>query len=60
MNGIHSNSVVSPLNAQYRMKDENAKIEKLKVNGYLTSSGNFFLKKLKMFGIQLTNLENDL
>ena len=42
MNDDHSNSIVSTLNAQYGIKDENAKMEKLMVNGYFASSGEKF------------------
>ena len=38
MNGDHSNSIVSTLNAQYGIKDKNAKMEKLEVHGYFASS----------------------
>ena len=33
MNNDHSNSIVSTLNAQHGIKDKNAKMEKLEVNG---------------------------
>ena len=39
MNDDHSNSIVSTLNAQHGIKDENSKMEKLMVNGYFASSG---------------------
>ena len=38
MNDDHSNSIVSTLNAQHGIKDKNAKMEKLEVNGYFASS----------------------
>ena len=38
MNDDHSNSIVSTLNAQHGIKDINAKMEKLEVNGYFASS----------------------
>ena len=38
MNDDHSNSIDLTLNAQYGIKDENAKMEKLMVNGYFASS----------------------
>ena len=49
MNDDHSNSIVSTLNAQHGIKDENAKMEKLMVNGYFASSGenSYFLEFLK-------------
>ena len=42
MNDDHSNSIVSTLNAQRGIKDENAKMEKLMVNVYFASSGKKF------------------
>ena len=42
MNDDHSNSIVSTLNAQHGIKDENAKMEKLEVNGYFASSNEKF------------------
>ena len=42
MNDDHSNSIVSTLNAQHGIKDANAKMEKLMVNGYFASSGEKF------------------
>ena len=46
MNGDHSNSIVSALNAQHGIKDKYAKIEKLEVNGYFNLSDGklYFLK----------------
>ena len=46
MNDDHSNSIVSTLNAQHGIKDKNAKMKKLKVNGYFASSKEkfYFLK----------------
>ena len=46
MNGDHSNSIVSALNAQHGIKDKYAKIEKLEVNGYFALSDGklYFLK----------------
>ena len=38
MNAYHSNSIVTTLNAQHVIKDENAKMEKLRVNGYFALS----------------------
>ena len=38
MNENHSNSIVSTLNAQHGIKDKNAKMEKLQVNGYFALS----------------------
>ena len=46
MNEDHSNSIVSTLNAQHGIKDKNAKMEKLQVNGYFALSNQklyFFL-----------------
>ena len=42
MNDDHSNSIVSTLNAQHRIKDENAEMEKLEVNGYFAWSNEKF------------------
>ena len=42
MNDDHSNSIVSTLNAQHGIKDKNAKMKKLEVNGYFASSGEKF------------------
>ena len=42
MNDDHSNSIVSTLNAQHGIKDKNAKMEKLEVNGYFASSDEKF------------------
>ena len=42
MNDDHSNSIVSTLNAQHGIKDKNAKMEKLEVNGYFVSSNEKF------------------
>ncbi len=42
MNDDHSNSIASTLNAQHGIKDKNAKMEKLMVNGYFASSGEKF------------------
>ncbi len=46
MNEDHSNSIVSTLNAQHGIKDKNAKMEKLQVNGYFALSNQklYFLK----------------
>jgi len=46
MNEDHSNSIVSTLNAQHGIKDKNAKMEKLKQNGYFASSNGklYFLE----------------
>ena len=42
MNDDHSNSIVSTLNAQHGIKDKNAKMEELEVNGYFASSNGKF------------------
>ena len=42
MNDDHSNSIISTLNAQHGIKDINAKMEKLEVNGYFASSAGKF------------------
>ena len=42
MNDDHSNLIVSTLNAQHGIKDENAKMENLEVNGYFASSNEKF------------------
>ena len=46
MNDDHSDSIVSTLNAQHGIKDKDAKMEKLRVNGYFASSKgySYFLK----------------
>ena len=46
MNDDHSNSIVSTLNAQHGIKDKNAKMEKLHVNGYFALSNQklYFLE----------------
>ena len=46
MNEDHSNSIVSTLNAQHGIKDKNAKMEKLQVNGYFALSNKrlYFLE----------------
>ena len=38
MNKDHSNSIVSTLHAQHGIKDKDAKMSKLEVNGYYTKS----------------------
>ena len=38
MNKDHSNSIVSTLHAQHGIKDKDAKMSKLEVNGYFTMS----------------------
>ena len=38
MNHDHSDQIVSTLNEQHGIKDKNAKMEKLAVNGYFASS----------------------
>ena len=38
MNEDHSNSIVSTLHAQHGIKDKDAKMSKLEVNGYFTMS----------------------
>ena len=42
INDDHSNFIVSTLNAQHSIKDKNAKMEELQVNGYFTSSNKKF------------------
>ena len=45
MNDDHSDSIVSTLNAQHGIKDKNAKMQKLEVNGYFASSrGNSYFR----------------
>ena len=46
MNEDHSNSIVSTLNAQHGIKDKNAKMEELQVNGYFALSNQklYFLE----------------
>ena len=61
MNADHSNSIISTLNAQHGIKDKNAKMEKLQVNGYFTFSNqrlNFY--NLSKFVILLKNTRKNL
>tara|TARA_B100000575_G_scaffold59993_1_gene45512 strand:- start:535 stop:816 length:282 start_codon:yes stop_codon:yes gene_type:complete len=46
MNKDHSNSIISTLHAQHGIKDKNAKMSKLEINGYFATSNNkqYFLK----------------
>ena len=46
MNDDHSNSIISALHAQHGIKDLNAKMEKLKTDGYYALSNGklYFLK----------------
>tara|TARA_Y100000768_G_C23713260_1_gene556779 strand:+ start:239 stop:520 length:282 start_codon:yes stop_codon:yes gene_type:complete len=46
MNKDHSNSIVSTLHAQHGIKDKNAQMSKLEVNGYYAISKNklYFLE----------------
>ncbi len=46
MNDEHSNSIISTLNAQHGIKDKNAKMEELQVNGYfvLSNQNLYFLE----------------
>ena len=46
MNDDHSNSIISTLNAQHGIKDKNAKMEELQVNGYFVLSNQklYFLE----------------
>ena len=46
MNDDHSNSIVSTLNAQHGIKDKNAKMKELQVNGYFVISNQklYFLE----------------
>ena len=46
MNEDHSNSIVSTLNAQHGIKDKNAKMKELQVNGYFVLSNQklYFLE----------------
>ncbi len=54
MNDDHSNSIVSTLHAQHGIKDKNAKMSKLEVNGYFTMSNN------KLYFIDFKNNCNSL
>ena len=49
MNEDHSNSIVSTLNAQHGIKDKNAKMEELQVNGYfvLSNQNLYLIQRLK-------------
>ena len=46
MNDDHSNSIISTLNAQHGIKDKDAKMNKLQIDGYFASSNGkeYFLK----------------
>ena len=46
MNNDHSNSIISTLHAQHGIKDKNALMSKLKVDGYYIKSNNklYFIK----------------
>ena len=46
MNDDHSNSIISTLNAQHGIKDKDAKMNKLEVDGYfaLSKGKEYFLK----------------
>ena len=46
MNDDHSNSIISTLNAQHGIKDKNAKMNKLQIDGYfaLSNGKEYFLK----------------
>ena len=46
MNDDHSNSIISTLNAQHGIKDKDAKMNKLEVDGYfaLSNGKEYFLK----------------
>ena len=46
MNANHSNSIVSTLNAQHGIKDKNAKMEELQVNGYFVLSNQIISFKI--------------
>ncbi len=54
MNDDHSNSIVSTLHAQHGIKDKNAKMSKLEVDGYFTMSNN------KLYFIDFENTCNSL
>ena len=57
MNDDHSNSIVSTLNAQHGIKDINAKMEKLEVNGYFASStGKLYFLVFENSCIQMMNI----
>ena len=49
MNEDHANSIASTLNGQHGIKDKNAKMENLEVNGYYIQSGGalYFAKFTK-------------
>ena len=42
MNDVYSNSIVPTLVAQHGIKDKNAKMDELKVNGFFASSNGKF------------------
>lgn len=50
MNKEHSNSIISTLYAQHGIKDKNAKMSKLNINGYYAKSNNkyYFLQFKKI------------
>ena len=52
MNEDHSNSIVSTLSAQHGIKDKNAKMDKLQVNGY------FALSKQKLYFLEFEQVCN--
>ena len=52
MNDDHSNSIVSTLNAKHKIKDKNAKMVELEVNGYFASSNR------KLYFLEFVNVCN--
>ena len=54
MNKDHSNSIVSTLHAQHGIKDKNAQMSKLEVNGYYAKSKN------KLYFLEFKNSCNSL
>ncbi len=58
MNDDHSDSIVSTLNAQHGIKDKNAIMEKLAVNGYFASSkGKCYFLEFEKIVIHLKKIK---
>ena len=58
MNNDHSDSIVSTLKTQHGIKDKDAKMEKLAVNGYFSSSkGKCYFFEFEKFIIHEKNIK---
>ena len=58
MNDDHSDTIVSTLNVQHGIKDKDAKMEKLAVNGYFSSpKGKCYLFEFEKFIIHEKNIK---